>query len=126
MALRRKIDVTFKLDGMIREDKETGSFVSFCPQLELYSAGRTRMEARQALNSAIEMFLRLCYERQILGQVLHERNFKPTDPNVVAMTPTEDFTITIKETLAEYDDAFSVEIPIHLLAQQNKIAAAGV
>lgn len=86
MAFRKVIDVTFKLDGLIREDKDSKSFVSYCPALELYSAGRTRVEAREALTSAISMYLRICYERKVLGKELHERNFKPTDLKTIDMT----------------------------------------
>lgn len=127
MALGKLIDVTFKLDCLIREDKESKSFVSYCPALELYSAGRNRVEAREAIISAISMYLRISYERKVLGDLLHERNFQPADPKCMeTMATASDSYIAIKERLANYDDEFRIEVPIHLLAQQQKISAQAV
>lgn len=41
---QRLVAITFSLDGYIREDK-TNSFVSYCAALDLYSAGKTRIDA---------------------------------------------------------------------------------
>jgi hypothetical protein len=119
MALGKVIDVTFKLDCLVREDKDSKSFVSFCPALDLYSAGRSRVESREALTSAIAMYLRICYERKVLSNVLHGRNFQAADPLCVDL-PTAPGFIAIKESMAEYDDEFRIEVPMHLLAQQQQ------
>lgn len=122
----RLLDLNFSLQGQIREDSDTDSFVSYCPALDLYSAGRTRPEAKAALQSAVDMYIRISYDRGILGALLHQKGFGSA---VSAGTPTAhdghsgDF-IAITETnapehAAQYDDVFSFNVPIHLLAQQQ-------
>lgn len=128
--------VTFSLEGAIREDKETESFVAYCPALDLYSAGRTRPEAKKALQSAVDMYVRLCYDRGILGRLLHEKGFNAAVSGVgtsaalgtpgITEHPGEhgDFiAITESAHSAEYDDVFPVQVPIHLIANQQAVHA---
>lgn len=124
----RLLGVNFSLEGQIREDKETASFVSYCPALELYSAGRTRPEAKAALQSAVDMYIRLSYDRGILGRLLKEKGFGVALSGLQtahAATPAIDGDfIAIAETKSDglapaYDDIFPVEVPIHLVAAQQ-------
>jgi len=112
-----QIDVTFKLMGAIREDRQTKSYVAFCPPLRLYSAGKSRPEAKAALTAAIETYLRLCYERGILGKLLKGRGFEPALAGSSADRPGNEQYINIAERQSEYDDTFAVEVPMHLIAQ---------
>lgn len=124
----RLLDVKFCLQGKIREDHDTKSFVSYCPALDLYSAGRTRPEAKAALQSAVDMFIRLSYDRAILGQLLRDKGFDSAlsaGPTLTDGQPAEDANfIAITESAhasdaAAYDDVFSVEVPIHLVANEQ-------
>ena len=56
----------------VRRDDATNSFVSHCPELKLYSAGNTELEALEAIRSAVSLFLRWAYERKSLGGILIE------------------------------------------------------
>lgn len=120
------LNVSFSLSGMIREDKETSSFVAYCPELDLYSAGKTRPDAKKALSSAIEMYVRVCYERNILGRLLHEKGFSTAAPAGADPQAMPGNFITITETLhgEKYDDVFPVEVPLHLIAKQQATRAA--
>jgi predicted RNase H-like HicB family nuclease len=119
----RLIDVKFGLQGAIREDKDTDSFVSYCPALDLHSAGRTRVEAKKALQSAIDMYVRICYQRNILGRIFHEKGFMVAASSA-AGAATEAITEFVEITEAlhgeKYDDVFAVEVPLHLIASQAK------
>lgn len=51
----------FKRDSFVRYDKETGVWVTmqihyFFPNARIYSQGRTKREAKDALKSAIELW----------------------------------------------------------------------
>lgn len=116
------LDVKFSLQGQLREDKDTNCFVSYCPALDLYSAGITRLDAKRALRGAVDMYVRLCYSRGILGRLLQEKGFQAALAGVTAPNPTDsnDF-IAITETQhgMVYDDVFPVEVPLHLVANQQ-------
>lgn len=122
--MSRSLQVRFSLQGAIREDKDTASFVSYCPALDLYSAGRTRPEAKRALQSAVDLFVRSCYSRGILGQVLQAKGFEATDPNVPdehGLVDGENFIVVRELAHREaFDDVFNVEVPLHLIAAQAK------
>jgi predicted RNase H-like HicB family nuclease len=124
--MARLLDVKFSLQGAIREDKDTDSFVSYCPALDLYSAGRTRVEAKKALQSAVDMFVRICYERNILGRLLHEKGFQVlpgSQANAMHDVVTDFIEITENVHGSKYDDVFAVEVPLHLIANQQIRAA---
>lgn len=114
------IDVRFNVQGAIREDRQTKSFVSYCPMLNLYSAGRTRIDAKKALVHAVDSYVRICYERGILGRILKDKGLiaspsvQPTHPD----RPSEFIAVT--EYASDYDDIFDVEVPLHLVAEAAK------
>ncbi len=54
-----------KLKITVREDEETGIWVSYNPDLDLHSQGLTEKEAIEALKLGIETHLSLCHERGI-------------------------------------------------------------
>lgn len=117
--MAKQIDVNFSLQGAIREDRQTRSFVSYCPTLDLYSAGRTRIEAKKALTGAVVSYVRLCYERGILGNILRDKGFLAAPSSTVDRAAGEQF-ITVQENASEYDDVFDFDVPLHLLAAQQE------
>lgn len=128
---RKLVGVKFSLEGFIREDKETNSFVSYCPALDLHSAGRSRIEAKNALRGAVNMYIRICFDRNVLGRILHESGFEAASepfidtPQLSDGPPTADTQfIAITVDGHEYDDMFPVEVPLHLIAGQQKAAVA--
>ena len=118
--MAKQIEVRFSLQGTIREDRQTTSFVSYCPTLDIYSAGRTRVDAKKALSEAVVTYVRLCYERGILGRILKEKGFYAT-PDVAAV-PAKGQYITVEEHehANEYDDVFDFDVPLHLIAQAQQ------
>lgn len=119
--MSRLVEVKFSLTGMIRGDKQTDAFVSYCPALDLYSAGRTRPEAKRALQSAVDMYVRICYDRNILGNVLHSRGFEASkEVEATGADHSTDF-IEVTESIQgeQYDDVFPIDVPLHLIANQQ-------
>ena len=76
----KRLTVSFKLSAEVSRDPDTQSFMSYCPALDLYSAGRTDDHARSALVSGAEMYLRHCFQRGILDRMLTEGGFSAVSP----------------------------------------------
>ena len=118
MSTVKKIDVRYRLQGAIREDPETQCFVSHCSTLDIYSAGRTRMDAKKALTDAVVTYVRACYERGILDSILKGKGFDPvsevSDPSDALFVAVEEHA---SDHASEYDDVFDFDIPLHLAAQ---------
>lgn len=49
----------------VYEDEETGIWVSYSSDLDLYSQGNTEEEAAEALQMGINTYLKVCKERGI-------------------------------------------------------------
>lgn len=109
------VGLTFRLTGWLREDVDTKAFVAYCPPLDLYTAGRTRDEGRQALRSGAEMFIRLCYDRGILERVLRARGFATARPEGDPSPAAGDF-ITYFESSAGFEESFGFDVPLPLVS----------
>ena len=72
-----RISIEFELPAKIR--KKGAWFISSCPLLDVFSQGRTRIEAERNLVDALASFLTSCYERGTLDAVLRESNFCEAD-----------------------------------------------
>ena len=116
----KRLDVRFSLQGLIREDRQTQSFLTYCPFLDLYSAGRTRVEAKNALTSAVDSYIRICYERGILGRLLRDKGFLAESDSQPKSAKSDDGQFISVEELAGYDDTFDVDVPLHILAMAQK------
>ena len=46
--------------GTVRYDTETRGYIAYCPELDLYTAGLSPAAARQALVSAVALYMRTC------------------------------------------------------------------
>ena len=67
-----------RLAAYVEKDDETGSFISYIPKLDLYSAGMTEEEAIQAAQSAVDLFFRTAADKGTLFQVLYETGLLST------------------------------------------------
>ena len=60
------------------EVRREGDWVySACPVLDVYSQGRSEMEALANLAEALHLFVESCYNRGTLDEVLKESGFEP-------------------------------------------------
>ena len=53
-----------------------GSFVSFCPELDVASFGATPEDAKRSLREAVEAFLEGCADLGTLDDILTEAGFE--------------------------------------------------
>lgn len=60
----------YQLTGVI--ERENGSYVSLCPELDIASQGSTIEEARANLIEAIELFLETASPQEIEGRLHNE------------------------------------------------------
>ena len=117
------VGLTFGLTGYLRADEETQTFVAFCPSLDIYTAAQTRDEIEPAMRSAAKMFIRLCYERGILEQVLHKQGFlsqRSTTDDVPTLPHGADF-IAVKESLGTFEESFPFDVPMPLVSDQLSV-----
>ena len=65
--------IIIQLSKEIKKDGEW--YVSHCPEIDVYSQGRTKKEAAENLNEAARLFFISCIERGVLDQALRECGF---------------------------------------------------
>lgn len=127
------IEICVKYRALFRRSDATGLFLSWCPLLDIKSQGRTENEAKAALNDSVRLFVRNCYQRGILDEILLGLGLVP-DPYVddsaddgqddsdggqecVSVRP-----IGVAAPLDAWEPWIG-EVPLHLIAAQ-KLAAA--
>jgi len=79
-----KLEMDIKLRAAVRYDDEAAVWVSWCPALDVYSQGTSRVRAQAAIEEALVMYVRFCYQKKILGQVLSNRGFTASKPDKTA------------------------------------------
>jgi predicted RNase H-like HicB family nuclease len=147
MAYKREmlmdLDITFRLRAGIRYDDAAGVHVTFCPALDVYSQGDTEAEARTALDNSVRLYLKICYERSILDNILNARGFSVNrEPAGAAPRSSSDGfdgtdgadgadgadggdgaeLIEIREVKPrpEYPHTFTIDVPLHLIQQGHQ------
>ena len=100
---RQPKSATFTVSGRVRYDEEADCYLSHCPELRIYSAGRTDRDARKALLSAVAGFVEVCAKRGILWRELSTRGVSVTLP----AQPIED------------DKRFWLQVPLCLVGASS-------
>lgn len=115
-----QVEIAIKLRGTVYCDDQTGLHVGYCPALDIYSQGTSEEEAHQALTDAMIVYVRLCYERGILDNILNGRGFRPVAPGVAADGPgaPERETISVRPCM-EFDFAVPLHLESAMLAQHT-------
>lgn len=110
--------VKVNLNAFLRRAEAEGVYVSFCPELQIFSQGRTADEAKNALHSAISMWVKTCYKRSVLDRALHEAGFEKIslDP---AAEPPPGTIVVLDDEQARYDEKFDIEVPLYLLTKRG-------
>ena len=104
----KELQVTFKLRFATRHDEETGVHVGFCPVLGLYSQGRDKNEAEEAVQAAAASFIGACYEKDTLHSVLRRRGMTKVGPAHLA--EVEEFI-----QVQGFEDSFERDVPLNLV-----------
>jgi predicted RNase H-like HicB family nuclease len=107
------MNVEFRLQFATRRDDEAQVFVGFCPALGVYSQGRTREQAENAVVDAVQLVIISCYERDILHSVLRNKGMTKAEPGTI----TEEHQY-IRFEIADFDQTFERSVPVNLLSSQ--------
>lgn len=125
MALQ--IEISCQLDVAVKHDPTAGCWVTYCPALDVYSAGKTEPEAKNAIQSALLMFIKNCFKRKILNNVLAERGFAPDngedDLALGSLTPLDAGEFVAVRLRDFGGDTFSVNVPMQLRSHSRHAAA---
>ena len=120
------VELTFGLTGYRRLDQETKAFVAYCPSLDIYTSVQTRDEVEPAMRSAVEMFIRVCYDRGILERVLQQRGFSMRrSASQDATPPVSADYISVKEAPGDFE-AFPFNVPMPLVSDQLEAGMGAV
>lgn len=85
-----RTEISFRLDVAVKHDEKANCFVSYCPAVDVYSAGKSEGEAKEAIRSALLMFIRNCWKRKILDNYLCDRGFVADSDEIDTRAPVRD------------------------------------
>lgn len=108
-----------KLKAGIKWDEEAKVFVTFAPALGLYSQGTTKLQAKTALNDAVNSFLEVAYEKNVLNALLHACGCVEHGGHLDDLRRSGDEYVMIEEQVLErqqYEDMFEVNAQLPLAA----------
>lgn len=116
-----KLEIGIKLRAAVRYDQEAEVWVSWCPALDVYSQGTTRQRAQSAIEEALLMYVRHCFSKKKLGQILNRRGFAPVGPHDEPMGDDEAFdefiNVRVVSERPQYTPSiFDVTVPLPLVA----------
>jgi predicted RNase H-like HicB family nuclease len=121
-----KMKITISLKGLVRQDDVAQGYVTFCPALKIYAHGKTTEEAMACMEKTMILYIETCLQRGILDEVLRKAGFSPATGYPAAI-PVEELAqeyISIMQLQEKkYDQAFDIEVPIHLIAQAQAVSA---
>lgn len=111
------VTIQMRLDCTVREDRETGCFVSRCPALSVFSAGQTELEALAAIESAVLLYVKALYRQNRLDEKLLLTGFAPVG-DVARVEPGSGQYIALED--ADLDlQRVKINVPL-LLALQHQ------
>jgi predicted RNase H-like HicB family nuclease len=110
--------ITFSLHCRIKRDEDAKVFVSHCPGLDVYSQGTKVDEAKEALQSAVRLFITASYEQGTLEQTLKSHGFTATteEASQGLQRDQESEFIALAEGLVE---EFDMDVPLSLISQES-------
>ena len=83
------------------------------------------MEAKEALQSAADLFIGICHAYGILGEVLKKRGFELAQEHRGGSPDSDFVSVEMRSAAIQtgYDDVFPLEVPLDLVAatKQEKI-----
>lgn len=99
-----------KLKAGIKWDEDAKVYVTFAPALGLYSQGANKIQAKAALDDAVNSFLIVAYKKNVLNSILNAngcvRDIRPIDE----LRSSDEQYIVVERILEQqaYEDVFEV------------------
>jgi len=110
-----KIMFEARLKAGIKHDKKNKIYITYAPALRLYSQGENMIQAKSALEDAIQSFLIVAYRKGVLDKCLKNAGFCVDVPSRGEQCEGQEFISVKEEVILEqqkFEDVF--EIPAHL------------
>jgi predicted RNase H-like HicB family nuclease len=121
-----EMKIFFQLKGAFRDDATAGGVISYCPALNVFSHGKTKEEAKEALCNALTLFLETCYQRDTLWNILRKAGFTPLprQAGVAVAVTKQDEHIEIHDgnIQGKFSEPFELMVPVNLVAQAQQEA----
>jgi len=125
-----KLEIAIKLKAAVRYDEEAGVWVSWCPALDVYSQGTSRQRAQEAVEEALVMYVRYCFQKKKLGKVLDARGFEPVNrgshpvENADGDDQFDEFIgVRVVHDQRHTPTIFDITVPLPLVATAQMVAA---
>jgi len=102
------ITIKAHLMAGIKHDDNANVVVTYVPALGIYSQGENMVQAKLALEDAVESFFRVSHEKGVLYTILESANF-----------PTKSEYVTVEEKILEknnFQDIFHISTRVPLVA----------
>ena len=116
-----RLQIELRLRAAVGFDSDAGVWVSWCPALDIYSQGTYQREAAKALEEALVLYLKHCYRRKILDDILTERGFYDVEPSNIH---DDDEIIAVREVGGQqFTHTFDVTVGLPLRQQQQNCVA---
>ena len=112
------VGLIFKLSAYQRRDEETKAYVVYCPSLDIYTAAQTREEILPSMRSAAKMFIRACYDRGIMEQVLQKQGFQTHAGAARPPGNGDGDFISVREAVGDFEESFPFEVPMPLISER--------
>src|SRR5580693_3277121 len=109
-------EMSVQLPCSVRLEKETMTYVSECPPLNILSAGETEEQAIKAIESAVIMYLQSAVEDGLIGQFLSSKGFRFTANETEIKEAEQVVAVRINEEGAK---PIRITVPIGLLAASS-------
>jgi predicted RNase H-like HicB family nuclease len=104
------VEITVKLACFVRQEQR--GWVSGCPSLDLFSQGDSEVEAKAALEEAIDLWLESCFERNTLARALQELGWHRFAPGTGAPGQAESIVVAPLPAGEVLGRPFGVEVKI--------------
>ncbi len=106
-----------KLKAGFKWDDEAGVFVTYAPALQVFSQGKTKTQAKRALNDAVALLLTTAYELNMLEKVFKGAGLAPI-PDDTSVSQLDEYISVQEEVLEEqeYNDFFDFTPKLNLAA----------
>lgn len=107
--------VKVELSLSVRFHKKGNWWISQCPDLDLYSQGHTKSEAKTNLEDALAFFIESCVDRGTVFQVLEEAGFRPAKSGELRTSGRKKTRKSLR-----------IEVPLPFVCRRSRPRAPGV
>jgi predicted RNase H-like HicB family nuclease len=120
-----RIEVMYRLSALFgRDAEEENTWVAWCPALGIVSQGESETEAKETLQSAVTLYIKRCYTRNIFDREMKKRGARPVSPgeSLGGADGKSDF-VAVRDTVKDAQP-FDIPVSIDLLVAEQLAATS--